>query len=213
MFTGIVQEIGRVESVAPGATYRLHLAIASPAPPFATGESIAVDGACLTVTAADGGRFQVEATPETLRRTTLGDLGAGAAVNIERALCLGDRLGGHLVLGHVDAVSRIVARRPEGDSAFAELELPPALALFTVEKGSVAVDGVSLTIASLGRDRFGVALIPETLRRTTLGSKVVGAAVNLEADILGKYVARLLGRAVSGAPRLDEEFLRRAGFA
>ncbi len=213
MFTGLVQEIGSIEGVSDGAVRRIDVRIGKPEPALELGESIAVDGVCLTVTKARGGRFSVEAVEETLRRSTLGDLEKGGSVNIERSLRLGDRLGGHLVLGHVDAVSRIASIRPEGDSRFIEVDLPPGLAPFFVEKGSVCVDGISLTVASLGASAFGVALIPETLKRTTLGRKKVGDRVNLEADIIGKYVARLAGKATATAPKIDEAFLRQAGFA
>ena len=213
MFTGLVQEIGRIESFSAGAVRRLDVRIGKPARPLELGESIALDGVCLTVTRARGGRFSVEAVEETLRRSTVRELRKGGSVNVERALCLGDRMGGHMVLGHVDTVSRIASIRREGDSRFVEFALPSSLAPFFVEKGSVAVDGVSLTVASVAPDRFGVALIPETLKRTTLGSKKVGATVNVEADIIGKYVARLTGKAGVASPGIDEAFLRRAGFA
>ncbi|HEY3452219.1 MAG TPA: riboflavin synthase [Myxococcales bacterium] len=213
MFTGLVQDLGTVASLARGPMTRVAVSTALPAHEFALGESIALDGACLTVVSRTQGRFEVEASPETLRRTTLGSWAPGTRVNLERALQLSDRLGGHLVLGHVDAVSRVLSRRTEGGSQVLEFALERALAPFLIEKGSIAVDGVSLTVNSVGEDRFAVQLIPETQRRTTLSDKGVGAPVNLETDVLGKYVARLLGKAApAGAAGIDEGFLKRCGF-
>jgi len=168
-----------------------------------------VDGACLTVVERAGEEFWVQASAETLRRTTLGALRPGDRVNLERAMRLSDRLGGHLVLGHVDAVAEILSRRPEGGSVLVEYSLPASLSPFFIEKGSVAVDGVSLTVNAVGSGSFSVALIPETQARTALPHKPPGAKVNLEADLIGKYVARLLGaKAPAG---LDEEALKAAG--
>jgi riboflavin synthase len=172
------------------------------------GESIACDGCCLTVVEAKGGAFKVQASPETLRRTTLGEWRAGTRVNLERALKVGDRLGGHWVQGHVDATARVLEARAEGGSRVMSFELPAALAPFFIEKGSVTVDGISLTVNQVEADRFAVALIPETLARTTLGEKGAGAKVNLEADLVGKYVARL--RSLEG---VTAEKLSKAGFA
>jgi riboflavin synthase len=179
------------------------------------GESIAIDGACLTVAEVKPGAFKVEASPETLRRTTIGSLEPGGQVNLERALALGDRLGGHLVLGHVDAVCQILSIREEGGSRLMGFSLPPSLAPMFVEKGSVALDGISLTVNEIGIDRFFVAIIPETLKRTTLGSKPSGSAVNVEADLIGKYIARLytLGRAgPGGSAGIAGEILPAVGF-
>lgn len=213
MFTGLVQDLGTVASLVRGPMTRVAVATALPAHEFALGESVALDGACLTVVARSQGRFEVEASPETLSRTTLGWWSPGTRVNLERALTLADRLGGHLVLGHVDAVGKVLSRRTEGGSLVLELSIDRALAPLVVEKGSVAVDGVSLTVNAAGEDRFAVQLIPETQRRTTLSEKGVGAAVNVETDVLGKYVARLLGKAApAGAGGLDEGFLKRCGF-
>jgi riboflavin synthase len=182
---------------------------------FARGESIAVDGACLTVVETRGDEFLVQASEETLRRTTLGRLASGARVNLERAMRLGDRLGGHLVLGHVDAVGEVRSRASEGDALVLVFSLPAPLSPFFVEKGSVAVDGVSLTVNELSADHFTVALIPETQARTTLGKKAAGERVNLEADLIGKYVARLHGlrQSPGQAPGgLTAEALAAAGF-
>jgi riboflavin synthase len=151
----------------------------------------------------------VQVSPESLARTTLGEWRTGTRVNLERALRLGDRLGGHWVQGHVDGVARVLAARDEGGSRVVDFELPSALAPFFIEKGSVTIDGISLTVNTVGADRFSVALIPETLTRTTLGGKGAGARVNLEADLVGKYVARQVQ--LKGGS-LSEELVRAAGF-
>lgn len=200
MFTGIIESIGIVREFSQhphGA--RARVAAVEVAGQLRAGDSIAVDGACLTVTAVSGEGFGCDLSAETLARTTLGRLRAGMRVNLERPLRLGDRLGGHFVTGHVDAVGHIVGRVPQGDGETIRVGFPRALAPLLVMKGSIAVDGISLTVAELTEDTFGVALIPYTLEGTTLGQKRVGDAVNLEADLLGKYVARFL--AERPAPR------------
>lgn len=191
MFTGLIQDLGRVERVVPGGMTDLWIRTTLGAEKFDLGESIAVDGACLTVVERSGDTFKVQAAPETLRRTTLGAVRPGDRVNLERALALGDRLGGHLVSGHVDAVSEVLETFPEGGSWVMRFRLPEELAPYFIEKGSVAIDGISLTVNTVDADRFSVQLIPETQERTTLRAKAVGARVNLEADQIGKYVARL----------------------
>jgi riboflavin synthase len=188
VFTGLIEQVGTVERVTQGAMTDVW--VASTFEGLTLGESIACDGCCLTVVEADKGRFHVQASPETLRRTTLGTWRTGTRVNLERALKLDDRLGGHLVQGHVDSTARVLEARPEGGSRLMRFDMPRALAAFFIEKGSVAVDGVSLTVNALTHDSFSVALIPETVARTALGQKGVGATVNLEADLVGKYVAR-----------------------
>jgi riboflavin synthase len=159
---------------------------------LALGESIAVNGACLTVTAMQGRRFRVDVSPETLRRTTLGTLAKDGRVNLERALRVGDRLGGHVVLGHVDGVGRLEKIDPDGDWLLYRFRAPRELGAYLVEKGSIAVDGVSLTIFACRAGRFTVALIPHTLARTTLGALRPGSGVNLEADVLLKHIAAML---------------------
>lgn len=210
MFTGLVQDVGTVESVAPqGGVTDVWVRTTFDPKDFVHGESIACDGCCLTVVEFQGQRFKVQAAPETLRRTTLGRWRPGTPVNLEKALRVGDRLGGHWVQGHVDQVATVVEARPDGGSWLMGFSLPPELAAFFIEKGSVAVDGVSLTVNSLERDRFRVQLIPETKSRTALGKKGVGEQVNVEADLVGKYMARLAGLKTS----LTREQLEAAGFA
>jgi riboflavin synthase len=179
--------------------------------PFVHGESIACDGVCLTVVESTSAAFRVQAAPETLRRSTLGGWGPGTRVNLERALKLGDRLGGHWVQGHVDAVGEVLEARPEGGSWVLGVSLPEALQPFFVEKGSVCLDGVSLTLTAVERDRFRVMLIPETQGATTLGAKRPGDRLNLEADLIGKYVARIIGLRAGGGG-LTEAQVRAAGF-
>lgn len=200
--------MARLERGAAGA--RLTIETPRPLPRLALGESVAVNGACLTVTAILGRRFRVDVSPETLRRTTLGTLAQGARVNLERALRMGDRLGGHIVLGHVDGVGRLRAIEPDGDWSLYRFEAPRALAPYLVEKGSIAVDGVSLTVFACRGGRFTVALIPHTLARTTLGTLRPGARVNLEADVLLKHIAAMLE---SRAPSSGRRARRRGGRA
>ena len=194
MFTGIVEELGHVVSLAHGpdsAVVRIRgpLVTADAAP----GASIAVNGICLTVVELDADGFCVDVMAETLRRTCLGELTPGSPVNLERAVAVGDRLGGHLVQGHVDGTGTILARQLGDRWEVVTISLPGELARYVVEKGSITVDGVSLTIAGLDDASFQVSLIPTTLALTTLGTKQVGEPVNLEVDVLAKYVERLLG--------------------
>lgn len=194
MFTGIVEELGHVVSLAHGpdsAVVRIcgPLVTADAAP----GASIAVNGICLTVVELDADVFSVDVMAETLRRTCLGELTPGSPVNLERAMAVGDRLGGHIVQGHVDSTGTILARQPGDRWEVVTISLPGELARYLVEKGSIAVDGVSLTIARVDDASFQVSLIPTTLGLTTLGTKQVGEPVNLEVDVLAKYVERLLG--------------------
>src|SRR5437763_12571256 len=191
MFTGLVEVLGRVQRVEADGTGR-HLVITAPplTAELTRGESVAVNGACLTVVECDAHACRFQVGPETLHRTNLGELAAGDSVNLERSLRLGDRLGGHLVQGHVDGLGRIAERQQQGEWETVWFACPPELAAQMVSKGSVAVDGVSLTLVDVAADRFSAALIPHTLAATTLGSKRPGAAVNLETDLIGKYVGR-----------------------
>jgi riboflavin synthase len=189
MFTGLVQQIGTLTSLEGG-----RLAVtAALAGELSAGDSVAVNGACLTATSVTPGGFTADVMEETLRRTALGSLRAGDPVNLELPLRAADRLGGHFVQGHVDGVGTVAAVHDEGFSRLVEIEADPGLMRYVVEKGSIAVDGVSLTVASLAEGTFGVSLIPETLERTTLGRASPGDSVNLEVDVLAKYVERLVG--------------------
>lgn len=193
MFTGLVQALGTARGVELGGAGR-RLVIAEPniAAEATVGDSVAINGACLTVCARAGDSMWFDAGPETLARTNLGELAAGDRVNLEGSLRLGDRLGGHLVQGHVDGVGRVVERVRQEEWETVWIACPGDLAVQMVAKGSVAVDGVSLTLVHVEADRFSVALIPHTLRHTTLGSRRPGEGVNLETDLIGKYVWKYL---------------------
>ena len=192
MFTGIITDIGRVRRLRRGELLDLKIATAFDTSAIPLGASIACSGACLTVVAVEPGAFAVQASVETLARTTLGEWEEGTLVNLEKSLRLGDELGGHLVLGHVDGMARIVERRSEAESVRFVFEAPEELALFIAPKGSVALDGVSLTVNEVAQNRFGVNIIPHTLACTTFGSVRAGQRMNLEIDLIARYVARLL---------------------
>ncbi|HVA30895.1 MAG TPA: riboflavin synthase [Gaiellaceae bacterium] len=193
MFTGIVRERGRVAGIDGGAAgVRLRIAAPATAAGAALGDSISIGGVCLTVVALDAGELSFDAVPETLGRTALGRLAAGDDVNVEPALRVGDPLGGHVMQGHVDGVGRVRSVEPEGDGRRVWVDATPDVLRYCVEKGSIAVDGVSLTVAAFDDSGFAVALIPHTLAETTLGSLGSGDPVNLEADVLAKYVERLI---------------------
>jgi riboflavin synthase len=187
MFTGLVREVGTVVSFEDGRL-RVESSIAA-----AIGDSVAIDGVCLTVVDGDRKTLAFDAVPETLSRTTLGRLESGAAVNLEPALRAGEALGGHYVQGHVDGVGRVRSVEPEGDGRRVWVDAPPDILRYCVEKGSIAVNGVSLTVADLDDDGFAVALVPHTLAVTTLGAVTAGDEVNLETDVLAKYVEKLTG--------------------
>jgi riboflavin synthase len=192
VFTGIVVEQGEVVEPPP----RLVLRAPETASDASLGDSIAIDGCCLTVVAVDDDLLSFDAVPETLRRTTLGGLRPGAAVNLEPALRAGDRMGGHVVQGHVDGVGSLVAAQPEGDALNMTFRAPDAVLRYVIEKGSIGVNGVSLTVTAYGEETFSVSVIPHTRAVTNLGRLAVGDEVNLEADLFGKYVERLqAGRA------------------
>jgi riboflavin synthase len=193
MFTGIVRERGRVAAVAGGADgIRLDVHAPETAARTAVGDSVSVDGCCLTAIAVADGTLAFQAVPESLRRTALDGLEPGGEVNLEPALRAGEPLGGHVVQGHVDGVGRVRSLEPEGDGARLAVDAPPEILRYCVEKGSIALQGVALTIAALGEDGFEIALVPHTLAATTLGSLRPGNRVNLEVDVLAKYVERLL---------------------
>jgi riboflavin synthase len=193
MFTGLIETVGRVKRVVPGAgATRLAIESDLPVVSMEDGESVAVDGVCLTVSRRTGKGFEADAVAETLRRTTLGRLRVGDPVHLERSLTLDDRLGGHLVQGHVDAVSRVVSLSRRGDDVRLSVALPASLRRFVAEKGSIAVSGVSLTVAGTRSRAFTVALIPATLARTKLGDLRPGDGVNLEVDVIARYLERLM---------------------
>jgi riboflavin synthase len=195
MFTGIVEGTGRVAALAAaadGSGARLEVEAPWLAGDLRLGESVAVNGCCVTVAGVTAAGFAADLVAETLRRTALGGVAAGDRVNLERPMALGGRLGGHLVQGHVDGVARVLDRTPVGEGEEVRIELPPGLERYLVEKGSVAVDGVSLTVAGVGPGWFAVALVPHTLRVTTLGDRRPGDPVQLEVDVVAKYVERLV---------------------
>lgn len=194
MFTGLIADLGEVEAVeatGDGARLRVRTALASE---LAAGDSVAVNGVCLTATAVEGEGFAADVVSETLRRSSLGALAAGVTVNLELPLRAADRLGGHVVQGHVDGVGEVVDAVDEGFSRVVTVAVPDGLERYVVEKGSIAIDGISLTVAGLQDGRLSIAVIPETLERTTLGAAQPGRPVNLEVDVLAKYVERLVNR-------------------
>ena len=193
MFSGIVEDLGKVESLKPtekGALITVGTGL--PSAKIKIGDSIAVSGACLTVVAKTRGTLSMDISAETLRRTTLGQLKPGDPLNLERSLSLNTLLNGHLVSGHVDGLGKIVSIEPEGDSRLFTFKVKPEQARYLVEKGSVAVDGISLTVFNVRRRRFSCALIPHTLKVTTLGTKQPGAAVNIESDMMAKYIEKFV---------------------
>ena len=213
MFTGLIQEVGTIAGARPvGGGRQLTIEAPGRGPQCEVGESIAISGPCLTVEEASARGFVCHAGAETLERSTLGQLQVGARVNLERALAVGDRMGGHFVQGHVDCVGEIAARRDEGTTAWFEFAIPEEYMRYLAPKGSVAVDGISLTVTEVGEKVFSVAIIPHTLANTTLADARAGDAVNVETDILAKYVERLLQRGSAGAPGMTEGFLAEHGF-
>ena len=196
MFTGLVEEVGRVSRLEQGEMLRLRIAARRAAEGTREGDSVSVNGVCLTVEERDGQILTFYAMPETLRRTALGGLVEGGAVNLERAMAAGSRFGGHIVQGHVDGVGEVLGVRPEGEAEIWEFGAPEAVLRYAVEKGSVCVDGISLTLVSVTGESFTVSVLPQTRTNTNLAELGEGDRVNLEADVIGKYVERLL------APRI-----------
>ena len=193
MFTGLIEATGVVEAVQQRATGRVFQVQTPIAAELAEGDSVAVNGVCLTVTATTGARFEATVSPETLRVTTLGSAETGSRVNLERPLRHDGRLGGHFVLGHVDGVGRVTSIEPDGECYWLDVEVPEELAPFLIHKGSIAIDGISLTIASVEQSRVRVQIVPFTWAHTSLSTLRAGTPVNIETDVIGKYVARLLG--------------------
>jgi len=215
MFTGIIQGLGTLFEKRPaggGMIFGLDADFALSDPE--EGESIAVNGACLTARNIKGSRFYVDVSPESLARTTLGRLQTGHKVNLERALRLSDRLGGHLVSGHVDAQGQVEQRQATGDFTLFTFSLDPGLTKYVIEKGSITINGVSLTVNGCERDRFSVSIIPHTLAVTTLGGLREGDRVNIEVDMIGKYVEKLLAEKPGGGmqSRINPAFLAEHGF-
>jgi riboflavin synthase len=200
MFTGIVEELGRVEAVEQTADAARLRVVGVALDDLHPGDSVSVNGVCLTAADLHEDGFTADVMQETLRRSTLGELSAGDPVNLERAVTPTTRLGGHIVQGHVDGVATVVARRPAEQWDEVDLVLPEGLPAYVVEKGSITIDGVSLTVASIVDDVVTVSLIPETLRRTTLGQRAVGDQVNVEVDILAKYIEKMLTARGQGQP-------------
>ena len=217
MFTGIVEEIGQIAAIRKGSASAVLSIIASKLlEGTSIGDSIAVNGICLTVTGMQERSFTADVMAETLRRSSLGVLGKGAAVNLERAMAADGRFGGHIVSGHIDGTGEIVSMQREDNAVWVEVETPPQLLRYIVEKGSIAIDGISLTVAKVTDSSFSVSLIPHTGEETTLLSKKVGDPVNLENDIVGKYVERFLTfekPAETSCQSVDLAFLAEHGFA
>lgn len=207
MFTGLVSDIGTIESVTrtdKGATLRIATAFDD----LVLGESIAIDGVCLTVTRGEGRVMHTDASLETLSRTTLGDATSGTRVHLERAMKLSDRVGGHLVSGHVDGIGKLVARESLGEALKITFEVPDNLARFVAPKGCVCLDGTSLTVNHVDKNRFDIALVPFSQIETTFASRPLGSNVNVEVDLLAKYVARLLGKpGIDGTSASDAAWL------
>ena len=215
MFTGIIEELGTIRSIRRGAASAV-LSIGAEAvlSDLRIGDSVAVNGVCLTATGVDGSGFTADVMHETLQRSSLGALGPGSRVNLERAIAADGRFGGHIVSGHIDGTGTIAERRRDDNAVWYTVSAPPALLRYIVEKGSIAIDGISLTVASVEADRFSVSVIPHTAAVTLLGAKGPGDVVNLETDIIGKYVERLLRPADTPAARsgISLEFLAENGF-
>ncbi len=211
MFTGLVEEVGRLEEMKrSGAAVRFAIAAGDVRDGLAVDDSIAVNGVCLTVVGLSEGRFRVDAVDETLRKTTMGSLRVGAEVNLERCLRVNDRLGGHIVQGHVDGVGQVTGTVPQDAGRLLKIRLPGEKKRYVISEGSIAIDGVSLTVARVEDDEVTIALIPHTLEKTILGKLRVGDHVNVEVDIIGKYIERML-QSADGRP-LTEAWLRQLGF-
>lgn len=214
MFTGLIEDLGTVRELRRGgSSVRLTVGTKIPISELRLGDSVAVNGTCLTVVATGNDSFSADVSPESLERSTLGELSAGSLVNLERALRLSDRLGGHLVSGHVDAIATISERFQDRNAIRFTFRLPAAVNRFVAEKGSVAIDGISLTVNAVTEETFAVAIIPHTLAMTTLQEKNTGDRVNVETDLIARYIARLLGvegKQAGGSVSLD--FLAKHGF-
>ena len=214
MFTGLIEDLGTLQEIRTGTDQaRLTVATGLPIAELTLGESIAINGVCLTVTSFGNGAFSADVSPETLNCTSLGRLSRGVRVNLERALRFSDRLGGHLVTGHVDGLGRIVERRMDGNAWFFKFQTDAAVSAFLVAKGSVTIDGISLTVNEVIEDTFSLTIIPHTLSMTTLQDRKIGEEVNIETDLIGKYVARFLQHGSSSKPQgVTMDILAKHGF-
>ncbi len=214
MFTGLIEDLGTLQEIRIGTDQaRLTVATGLPMAELTLGESIAVNGVCLTVTSFSDGTFCADVSPETLSCTSLGRLSRGSRVNLERALRLSDRLGGHLVTGHVDGMGRIIELRKDGNAWLLKFQIAAAVSSFLVPKGSVTVDGISLTVNEVFEDTFSLTIIPHTLAMTTLQDRKIGDEVNIETDLIGKYVARFLQDGDSDKPQgVTMDILAKHGF-
>ncbi len=217
MFTGIIEEIGTIAEIrSTGESMIMKLEAKRVLEDVNLGDSIAVNGVCLTVTSYTKEHFTVDIMPETIRATSLRGLGRGAKVNLERAMSAGGRFGGHFVSGHVDGIGTIVEKTPADNAVYYRINVSSELSQYMVEKGSVAVDGTSLTIFAVDHDSFTISIIPHTLEETIIGSKGIGDCVNIECDMIGKYIERFLTKRFSGEKGrkqgLTEDFLRENGF-
>lgn len=217
MFTGLVEELGRIKEIVRGAkSVRLTVAAAKVLQDVKLGDSIAVNGACLTVVAYGETCFTADVMPETVNCTALAVLKAGDQVNLERTLCLGDRFGGHIVSGHIDGIGTICAKNKNDNAIVVKIEAGPEVMCYIVKKGSIAIDGVSLTVVDYGQDWFTVSLIPHSAGVTTLGCKRRGDLVNLEADVIGKYVEKMVHspspQQQAGSSAISMNFLEKNGF-
>ncbi len=194
MFTGIVEELGKIQSIKKSSNSCIFKIVAlNTTKDIQEGDSVAINGVCLTVAKLQGNIFEVDVMPETLRKTNLGLLKTGAMVNVESALRLSDRLGGHVVSGHVDGIGKIISKKREGNAINFKIKTSSKITSYFVPKGSVAIDGISLTVIDVSKDLFTAAIIPHTAKMTTLGFKKQGATVNIEIDLMGKYVKKFLG--------------------
>ncbi len=210
MFTGIIQEIGILRRISPGEACKLRIGAKKTLDGIELGDSVCVDGACLTVVDFDGDGFVADAMPETVEKTTLKLLREGSRLNLEPSLKVGSKLGGHWVTGHVDGTGKILSKKRVGNAVEYEISISPELSRHLVSKGSVAIDGISLTLIDCRAESFSVGVIPHTFKETTLGDKGVGEFVNLETDVIGKYVYKYTGGASEG--NVTEKLLRESGF-
>ena len=214
MFTGIIEEVGTIERIRRGSSSAvLQIQASRVLEDLKVGDSVAVNGVCLTATAVEERRFSADVMHETLRRSTLTELRPGSAVNLERAMAANGRFGGHIVAGHVDGTGRIIRLQKDDNAVWYTIQAGPEVLRYVVEKGSITVDGISLTVAQVGADWFSISVIPHTAAVTVLGRRRAGERVNLEADLIGKYVEKLLPPAAGGrtAEGLTREFLARNG--